>query len=1074
MLRVRLLGGLALERDGEELVLPASRRARLLAGWLALHPGLHAREALAARLRPDVLDDSARQSLRQAAWSLRAVAGDDLVATREAIGFGPGVEVDVLAFREAAAAGDVDAALARSAGELLAGLEEDWVLAARDAHAAALDELLATAAAARPGDALALARRRAELDPLGEDAHRALMRALADAGDRAAALRVFDRVRERLARELGAAPSAATRELAAELRAAEPETAALAAPPGQAVARLRTRAMAPLVGRDDALGALLGAWASARAGTRRVALVTGEAGIGKTRLAAELVERVHADGGSALAGRCAQEGGVPYGPFAEALAGLAAGAGAAALTDALGAQAGELARLVPNLRDRLPPLPAEDPEGARHRLLSAIDTALSAAATPDGLLLVVDDLHWADEPTLRVLAHLATATEPAPLLLVATLRATETRAAPALASLLTRLRRDPDVLDLRLERLAPDASEALAGAAGAGGHATAIAERAGGNPLLLEELARAGVAPGDVPPGVRELVAERVGRLGDDVAAALTVAAVQGAEFDLVTVELTTGVDALDALETAVAAGLVAEVPGHPGRFAFTHALVRDAVESSLSAARRARLHGRVAEALDGAPPAEVAHHWRAAADVLPGARDRAIESSRAAAEAASAALAFEEAARHLALALADVPDDDERRPAMLLALGAAHARAGAPGPAGAAFEAARTLALRRGDAETLAEATHGQGGVGVTILRVDEVLVARLEEALAALPVGEDRLRARLLGRLAVELYYAHGDARDRGEACSAEAVELARATGDPHALGPALHARRVALWRADRLEERLATTAELIALGERAGLPELEVQGRHWRVVDLLEAGDMTLADAELVRYALATERLGLPAWSWYVPLWRGCRAIMAGRYDEARALAAEAGRVGQRAGDANAARSAWIQEVAILFEQRRFDELDERPALAELQTSAVPGAWHTGIAWAFAARGDHERARTHLDAVAADDWALLPRDANHLSCLFELAEAVWELRDAERGRALLAMLAPYATRNVLNARAVCAYGSASYALGLAAIAAGHRGAAAAHLRRALEHNRAMGALPRAAQAEQRLAEL
>ena len=143
MLRVRLLGGLALERDGAELILPAARSARLLAGWLALHPGMHARAALAPKLRPDVLDESARQSLRQAAWSLRGVVGSDLVATRDAVGFGPDVEVDVRTFDAAAAAGDVDGALALCHGELLAGLEEEWVLAARDAHARALDELLA-------------------------------------------------------------------------------------------------------------------------------------------------------------------------------------------------------------------------------------------------------------------------------------------------------------------------------------------------------------------------------------------------------------------------------------------------------------------------------------------------------------------------------------------------------------------------------------------------------------------------------------------------------------------------------------------------------------------------------------------------------------------------------------------------------------------------------------------------------------------------------------------------------------------------------------------------------------------
>jgi hypothetical protein len=198
------------------------------------------------------------------------------------------------------------------------------------------------------------------------------------------------------------------------------------------------------------------------------------------------------------------------------------------------------------------------------------------------------------------------------------------------------------------------------------------------------------------------------------------------------------------------------------------------------------------------------------------------------------------------------------------------------------------------------------------------------------------------------------------------------------------------------------------------------------------------------------------------------------MTGDYDAARALAGQAARAGTRAGDANAARDAWILESAILFDQERFAELEEATALAALEESAVPGAWHSGLAWVFAARGEADRGRRHLDAVAAGGWALLPRDANHLACLHELAEAAAHLGDAHRGRDLLAMLAPYGARNILNARAVNAYGSGSYALGRAATAAGDIAAAAEHLRRAAEHNRAMGALPRAALAERRLAAL
>ena len=824
-------------------------------------------------------------------------------------------------------------------------------------------------------------------------------------------------------RRPASSPPSCARRRAAALRPAD----------DQAQGRLRTRAVAPLVGRDDALGALTTAWAQTSDGTRRLALVSGEPGIGKTRLAAELVARVQAGGGAALAGRCTPEGHIPYAPFAEALGGLAAAVGPAALADAVGAQSGELARLVPSLSGAPPP---GDPDGARHRLLAAVDAALVAVARTGGLVLVLDDLHWADEPTLGMLAHVAGAPERARLLVVATLRTTESRAAPALASLLASLRRDPAVLDLRLDGLSPEAAALLADAAGAGGHGAAIAARAGGNPLLVEELARAGVEPDGVPSGVRELVAERVGRLGDPAAAVLATAAVAGAEFDLVTVERVAGDGALDALEAAVAAGLLTEMDGRPGRFAFTHALVRDAVASSLSAARRARRTGgsprcsptrprRSSRTTGGRRP--TCSPARASGRSRPPGRPPARRSQR-----------WRSRRRHGTWHTRWTTSGGGRRAA---ARSRRRARQGRRDPAGAGSRTSGRVRSpsARGDGAALAEAALGRGGVGVTILRVDDELVGRLEEALDALPDDDRRTRARVLGRLGVELYYADDAGRARGETCSAEAVALARATGDPEALGAALHAQRIALWRADRLDERLATTRELIALGEREGLLELEVQGRHWHFVDVLESGDAEAADDALERYADATERLGIGAWSWYVPLWRGCRATMAGRYAEAIALGEEAGRVGTLAGDANAARNAWIQATAILLEQERYDELEEGPALAALESSAVPGAWHSGLAWVFAARGETERGRHHLDAIARDGWALLPRDANQLACLHECAEAAAYLGDAARGRELVAMLTPYASRCILNARAVNAYASASYALGRAATAAG-----------------------------------
>ena len=537
------------------------------------------------------------------------------------------------------------------------------------------------------------------------------------------------------------------------------------------------------MGRDDALEALEAAWAQADDGTRRLALVSGEPGIGKTRLAAELVARVQAGGGAALAGRCTPEGHIPYAPFAEALGGLVATVGPAALADAVGVQAGELARLVPSLPDA--PAPG-DPDGARHRLLAAVDAALIAVARTDGLVLVVDDLHWADEPTIGMLADLAGSPEHGRLLIVATLRTTETRAAPALAALLASVRRDPAVLDLRLDGLRPTTPHCWRTPPGPRGMARRSPPAPAGTRCSSRSSPVRGPSPTASPPACASSSPSASAGSAIPPPRCSPRRPSQGTEFDLVTVERVAGDGTLDALEAAVAAGLLAEVQGRPGRFAFTHALVRDAVASSLSAARRARTHGRIAEALTDAAPAELAHHWRAAAAVLPGARERATAASRAAAGDALAALAFEEAARHLALALDDVGGDDIP---LLLEVGAAHAKAGAIPQARAAYERARALAAARGDGAALAEAALGLGGVGVTILRVDDELVGRLEEALDALPTDDRRTRARVLGRLGVAFYYADGTGRARGEACSAEAVALARATGDPEALGAALH---------------------------------------------------------------------------------------------------------------------------------------------------------------------------------------------------------------------------------------------------------------------------------------------
>src|SRR4051794_30285146 len=273
MLRLRLFGGLAAEVDGRPITPPASRRAWSLLAWLALHPGVQSRAGVAAALWPDVLDASARQSMRSALWSLRSALGEEgaasLLATRDGIAL-TDLDTDLARFEALLAAGDAAGAVQLADGDLLAGFEEEWAIAARDEHRArVVDVLCALSERATGAEAVALARQAVKADPLAEAPARALMSALAASGDTAAALAAYERLAERPRRALRVAPCAATRELADGLRAPR-------ADPGATAPSRSPRGDAGLVGREAELARLQAAWATAREGRGGVVSVHGE------------------------------------------------------------------------------------------------------------------------------------------------------------------------------------------------------------------------------------------------------------------------------------------------------------------------------------------------------------------------------------------------------------------------------------------------------------------------------------------------------------------------------------------------------------------------------------------------------------------------------------------------------------------------------------------------------------------------------------------------------------------------------------------------------------------------------
>jgi DNA-binding SARP family transcriptional activator/tetratricopeptide (TPR) repeat protein len=660
VLHVRLLGALEVRFGRRLIAAPPSRRAWALLGWLALHPGDHARGTVAARFWPDVLDSSARASLRSATWNLRQALGpgaqDALVADRDRVGLR--CETDLAAFDALLAAGDLRGAVALGDGPVLADFDDDWVLEARDRHAERLGEALAVLSdrADTPQEAVALARRRLALDPLGERAACALMQHLAAAGDRAGAFSVYDRLAERLRTQLGLAPSAVTRQTVAALRAV-PAPTPVAVSPGPPMAPAGGW---PLVGREVELGALLSSWPEPGG---RLAVLTGEGGIGKTRLAREVAARAAADGARTAACASLELGGpAPYTLWAELLHELAATLAPAPAEATWPEELGAIAPSLPRRLGRDPgrPPPAVAPELARARLFEAAVEAVEHACADRPLVLLFEDVHLADAASLELLAYAARRFGDLPVLVLLTRRRAPER--PDVDALIhAHHARGGAAIEIELPPLPRAAIDTLVRSVAtlsADAHEQVI-DAADGNPLLAVESARAaaGDHPGP-PPSLQTMVRGALGRLEPGARRAAELAAVAGRDLSRAEVDaLATLDDVLGALDSGLFA---ADRQG----LGYRHALLREAVRVHLPGPRRRARHGELALALRGSA-AETARHLR-----LAGRDDQAAERLAGAAAEAIGVGAVGEAIAFLTEAL-ELRDSD---PALLLDLAQAHA----------------------------------------------------------------------------------------------------------------------------------------------------------------------------------------------------------------------------------------------------------------------------------------------------------------------------------------------------------------------------------------------------------------
>ncbi len=1069
---------MAIEVDGAEVPPPQSRRARSVLAWLALHPGEHPRSEVAARFWPDVLDASARTSLRGALLELRRTLGssaDCLRSGRTTVGLA-GAWVDVLEVARLADAGDLEEALELGGGgELLAGMDDDWIYEARELHRDRIIDALETLAgrADERGDAvdaIALTRRLVALDPLSEDAQRRLIRRLATGGDRAAALSAYDALCVRLRRDLGVAPSAETRALVAELRGDMPVDAA----PGE---QLPLPAGMPnhegeMVGRERELEELNAALEHARAGEARVVLVAGEAGMGKTRLTTEFARAAHARGATVLFGRCDEEALAPYQPWVEALRHLVVNAPIEDVRRFAGAAAPELARVVPALADRLPGLPEPlraEPDTERYRLFEAFAGVLGRIAGSAPTVLVLDDLHWADKPTVLLLLHAIRSASTARLLVVGTYRENEVGRDHPLSPALTTIRRETMYQRLALDGLRESDVAELVGDAREERFVRTLHRETEGNPFFIEEILRHGHDPGapdaGITEGVRDAILRTLERLSEASRDALAMGSVIGSDFGVDLLEAVTGRsgdELVDALDEAVRARVVVEAPETVGRYIFRHALIRATLHDGISRTRRARLHLRVGEALEQKSPppyGQLAYHYLEAAPL--GDRDKAIRYSTLAAEQASRQLAYEEAAQHLRHALTAVR---EQSADLLLLLGEAESRAGEIERAREAFEQAAAL----GEPEAVAIAALGFAGQPWRSFgEIDTRAIELLEQALAALSGDDSALRARTLARLAIALYFT-GD-QGRVAATADEALRMARRIGDQTALAEAIGAQLYALWHPDGVDERLAMAEELLELAQREGQAELTAQARRWRIVPLLELGRMDEAQTEIAAHAELARTLGQPYELMYTKVFEGMRALFTGAFADAGRLAEEILSADHGRPGADAHQFYGLDMLTLTHSCGGIESL-EAPIRDFVERYPGIPAWRAAILMILAQTGRHDEARAALVELARDGFAAFPKDPNLWPAMAWTSLACRDVGEPEQAAALYELMRPYEGKALVIGAGGATWGCVAFYLGL--VSEGER--AVAHLEDAVSWSRERGARPWVAHAQAALAEL
>jgi DNA-binding SARP family transcriptional activator len=953
-------------------------------------------------------------------------------------------------------------------------------------------------------------------DPLNEQLRYYLMRALYKVGRAADAADEYQNFKQTLEDERGMSPSPKLRRLHSDIQRQQVRDPWLpnTSPKGdqdpalveQQTPRSEKSGPSPdeiFVGRKPELKRLRAAVTALQAGQGRLLLIAGEMGIGKSHLVRRLALDLKTAEMDVLWGRVWEDDGAPvYWPWLMIVRQLLESRDSHWLNQCLGQDAAVVAQLVPEVAQRIPNLaepPRLEPNQDRFRLFDSLTRFLRRAVRRRPLVLVLDDLHRADESSLLLLRFLTRELQNAELLIVATYRDSRADQSEEFARALAELTREPVTSRLTLQGFnEADVARFVELAAGikvSDAFVVKLHERTSGNPLFLKEIARPLVDGHDpatferalnefVPQGVHEAVERRLSSVPKPTRHVLEAASVIGQQFVLEVLTKVTGMvrpRLLELLDQAILLDYVTStIDGSKDRYRFSHVLIRDALYERLPSARRAALHRRAGEAVEDiyaddleARYSELAHHFLHAS----GESDnrKSLHYLQHAGNQAVQRFAFADAVRLFESALQGRTSRADRCD-LLLALADAQMKAGRTQRARTTFLQAADTAKALGDSTRFARAVLGFGSQLADFGLVNEQLVELLEEALGQLDNEAPSVRARVLGRLAEALYWVnsvqHRDVVKQRARLSAEAVRLARMTREPDTLATALHARWYATWRPDNAEERRNLAAELHQVADHTGNWQMSLRGRMYSIITALELGDTAAADAEIKGYEDEATALGQRYLLALPRLWQATRAMMRGSFEDAERLNQEAQALSKSSPDAKLVENATTLQQWFLDDERGRREALERAR--EGFVDRFPGfpSWRLPLALMRLASGEPEEADRELRQFTSLGLTRLPQDANWLTSMTLLAEICAALNDKVHAPYIYELLAPYSNRRVVIGFAAVCRSSVSLQLGQLAALLGRWDAADQYFSAALTANRQSGARPALVQTQYRYA--